>query len=160
MGRATLVLLAVVLASSGCVKRTYDWGRFEDRLYRAYRSPEEWPGFRKELVTIIQRSDRRSRKVPPGICAELGYFYYKEGNDAGAIRYFEREMREWPESAGLMTVLIQHVQQRPEPKEAPDVGAGPSAAHDAVATSSPDVVAEPEGPEDASPDVEPKEAGP
>ena len=52
--------------------------------------------------------------MPPGVYAELGYFYFRQNNDGLASRYFQMEEDLYPESKILMTRLKQAVALRKE----------------------------------------------
>jgi hypothetical protein len=92
-------LLVVMLVSAGCAtdKRTYYWASSKGTFY-----PVE-----AKLERIIERSDASGRKTPPGILAEYGYVYFERGEMESAVYYFEREAREWPESAEFMKKMIE-----------------------------------------------------
>jgi hypothetical protein len=61
----------------------------------------------KELENIIQESQHKNMKVPPGIYAELGYWYLKNNHKKEAIKMFNEESNLYPESRHLMNRLIQ-----------------------------------------------------
>jgi hypothetical protein len=110
------LLLSVLLLGTACAAPTlYYWGSYEDDLYRSYKNPEEEGRFHASLLQIIQKSDQKAQKPPPGICAEYGYALYKDGKLEQAVAYLEREQREWPRSAPLMEKLIANMQRNAEP---------------------------------------------
>lgn len=100
----------LLLASVGCVKPSmYYWGSYEHRLYKSYSNPETAPEFHAELLKILETSERRGKKPPPGIAAEYGFAQYKQGNTAKAIQYFQLEMDTWPESVTMLTVVVENI---------------------------------------------------
>lgn len=109
---ALLLLVAVVMA--GCTPRPtlYDWGEYEDKLHAVYENPAEIPGFHEELKSLIEECEREGRNPPPGIYAEYGYALYLNEETDQAVVYFTRERDTWPESAVLMTVVIDRLQAR------------------------------------------------
>lgn len=103
--RTAPILIALSLLA-GCVGPRYDWGNYEDSLYRHYRNPAEQNQFSTELATTLARAEA-SGKVPPGLYAEYGYQLYEAGRYAEARNYFEKENALWPESRVLMARLIE-----------------------------------------------------
>jgi hypothetical protein len=115
--QSVLLVAVLVLASVGCASddRTYYWSSYQDDLYKAYKSPKgRADDFEETLLRIIEKSDQSGRKTPPGVLAEYGYFLYQRGEFDSAIHYFEREAREWPESAVLMETMIRQAREGSE----------------------------------------------
>lgn len=107
-------MLSVLLGVSGltgCVPPPlYLWGDYEDTLYERYANEdaaEQEARLRETVVAAELKS-----QVPPGIYADYGFMLYRRGDYASAIDYFEKEKRHFPESAALMSKLIDRVQQR------------------------------------------------
>jgi hypothetical protein len=100
-----LGLLSVL--SIGCVSQTglYQWGNYEGRLYKYYKSPTAANAYMTELAEIIDETGDQ-KKVAPGIYAEYGYMLRKAGREKEAIAMFEKEQNAWPESQILMQRLI------------------------------------------------------
>jgi hypothetical protein len=90
-------------------KRLYDWSSYERDAYLLAKSPspENAARFEATLRRIISNADDAGRKPAPGLLAEIGYFFYQRGEFASAMDYFERERATWPESATLMSKMIQ-----------------------------------------------------
>ena len=109
--RALALFAAVLaLASVGCAgdKRTYNWSSYQNDLRNQMSgSPESASKFEATLKRIIERSDSSGHKAPPGLMAEYGFILYQRGEKESAISYFEREAREWPESASFMKRIIE-----------------------------------------------------
>ena len=109
------LVAAVALTSVGCASddRTYYWSSYQHDFYESIPrhvkdDPEkESKPFQATLKRIIEKSDASGRKTPPGLLAEYGYFLLQRGDTESAIQYFEREAREWPESAGFMQHMIE-----------------------------------------------------
>jgi hypothetical protein len=137
MSRSSLlVALLLALCSVGCASGgLYDWGPYEDDLHQLYKSPESAAEFHKDLRLMIDRSRKKGAKIPPGIAAEYGFLEYQAGHTAIAIEYFDLERQTWPESATLMTRLIERIQAEPKeshdaPAEGTDPASAPSSAGD------------------------------
>jgi len=103
-------LLAVF--GSGCApKPLYDWGRYEDSLNDSYVAHNEPQAF-ADLQATINSAQQSGGHIPPGVCAEYGFFLYKRGDREGAVGYFRQEAQLFPESKPLMDTLIAKVQQQ------------------------------------------------
>ncbi len=111
--RASVWILAVWALCAGCAtqKSLYQWGHYEDSLYRMYKHPEKAKEYQEALRLIIQRCEKAGRIVPPGIYAEYGYSLYKEGRFEEAAAFFKKEREAWPESYVLMNTLITNVEK-------------------------------------------------
>ena len=119
----------------GCVASgPYYWGEYENKLYAAYKNPEQVGAFHQQLLSIIQTAPEKGKKIPPGICAEYGYALYLSGETAQAVAYFAQEAREWPESASLMTRLIETVETREAAASSDSSRGSTDASHEDEAT--------------------------
>ena len=108
---ASLMILTLTGVGHTADTPIYDWSSYERDLYRSYVEVEKLKNFEATLQYIIKKSDESGRKPPPGVLAECGYLLYKRGEFDSAIGYFEREAREWPESAVLMNRIIRRAQE-------------------------------------------------
>jgi len=107
------VCLGLVISAgvAGCAPPAlYQWGEYEDSLYRRYVK-EDSAGAEAHLRETIVAAELKSR-VPPGVYADYGFLLYRRGDYVGAIKKFEQEKRAFPESAALMTKLIERIQQQ------------------------------------------------
>ena len=103
--------LVVGAGLAGCAPPAlYQWGEYEDSLYRRYVK-EDIAGAEAYLRETLVAAELKSR-VPPGVYADYGFLLYRRGDYAGAIEKFEREKRAFPESAALMSKLIERIQQQ------------------------------------------------
>lgn len=111
--RTAILFGAVAALAAGCAPQgRFEWGGYEPALYAYYKSPGERALYEKELVKAIERG-RKSGKVAPGLCAELGYIRLENGDIAGAQASFDEEMRLFPESRMFLTGVV----TRMAPKE-------------------------------------------
>ena len=115
---AARCLVALALTGVGCASdsRTYYWSSYQWDSYSGpafgrSRAGPETKKFEATLERIIERSDAAGRRTPPGVLAEYGYLFFKRGEMESAVRYFEREAREWPESAAFMNRMIEQAKQ-------------------------------------------------
>ena len=107
------VCLGLVIGAglTGCAPPAlYQWGEYEDSLYRRYVK-EDIAGAEAYLQETIVAAELKSR-VPPGVYADYGFLLYRRGDYPGAIEKFEQEKRAFPESAALMSRLIERIEQQ------------------------------------------------
>lgn len=103
--KATIFFSLIAFLLSGCVTTKYNWGNYENTLYSYYKNPAEAEEFAENLSKIIVDGEAKGN-VPPGIYAEYGYILFISGKAQEAIKYFEREKENWPESKILMDKMI------------------------------------------------------
>ncbi len=117
-----LIVIAVsfvaVIFFSGCVanKQMYYWGEYSDTLYDAKKTPgyESLAKHKEMLENIVEESQKRNLRLPPGVCAELGYLYALQNNTKKAVQLFQTEKQTYPESTILMDRMIQQTEKRAE----------------------------------------------
>ncbi len=108
-----LLILPIAVTLGGCVTPSlYQWGGYEEALYAGYKDPTKMEGLRLNLEAHIAEMEKSAQKVAPGLYAELGTLYLQAGSSDMAIAMYSRERDTWPESKGLMTVMIQNLERR------------------------------------------------
>lgn len=117
-----LMVLVSLLALSACATRptTFAWSSYEDLIYETYAkpgslSPEEQISRREADFQKLQAS---GKPLHPGFHAQLGYLYSRIGKPAQAIRHFEQEATQFPESKRLMNRFIQRLKHHEERESA------------------------------------------
>jgi hypothetical protein len=104
-----MTVLALAVALAGCSTPLYDWGAYEDSLWRM-QTPEFSPQKEAQVLSAeIDQTLARGRQVPPGKLATLGYFYYRSGDRDAARACFEREKELYPESASFIDGMIRRM---------------------------------------------------
>lgn len=107
-------LPAALLFLGGCTapqgpKPLYNYGTYSQDYY-AYKktlSEESLLKLQAAMEDAIAHADSgRAGRVPPGMYANLGYLYLKQGKPAEALQCFESEKRLYPESAHFMDRMI------------------------------------------------------
>ena len=98
-----LLLFAIAALSAGCVqtaKPMYHWCNYSDSLYTCKKNDgaETLTQHQAVLEKIVAESKEKSMRVPPGVCAELGYVYAAQNRNREAIGLFEQEKQTYPES--------------------------------------------------------------
>jgi len=118
----------VALMASGCAgtNQMYYWGDYSKSLYACSKQPSEETLQKHKVILedIVKESTARNLRVPPGVYAELGYIYFRQNNNAEAIKYFDLEEKTYPESKTFMQRLAQAAKARDEGKneEKPKTG--------------------------------------
>lgn len=101
MSRIHIILFLILSFIVGCATEPlYYWGNYSQTLYKYKKSPKEetLAAHKVCLVNIIEESNKRNKKIPPGVCCEYGYILLKEGRTDQALYYFEMEEKNYPES--------------------------------------------------------------
>jgi hypothetical protein len=107
-----LTVFLVALAMAGCANQSlYSWGNYEQMLYQSYKDPTKTQELKVALEAHIASADQSSQRVPPGIYAELGTLYLQDGATDKAVAMYKREREAWPESKGLMDVMIGNLER-------------------------------------------------
>jgi len=110
--RITRIAAAASLALAGCATNSlYQWGGYEEGLYASYKDATQAEALRLKLEAHIQATEQSGRKVAPGLYAEVGTLYLQAGNRKQAIGWYQRERQAWPESAPLMTTMVQNLER-------------------------------------------------
>jgi len=111
--RVPAFLLLVSLCAFGCSSSSslYEWGDYDQWLYENYKSPESDAKLYEDLTVLITEyesdGDPDAKPLAPGVYAEYGFLLMRRGENARAIRYYEKEKAQWPESALFMDRMIQ-----------------------------------------------------
>jgi hypothetical protein len=114
---AVRVLATALVAALLCAcaqQPLYQWGGYEDLLYRSYKSPEETVKLRTEMESHVLKLQQAGQKVPPGLYSEIATLHMQAGDRASATRYYTLEKQAWPESRGLMEALINNLDKKKE----------------------------------------------
>lgn len=103
MNRIHIILFLILSFIVGCATQEplYYWGNYSQTLYKYKKLPKEenLEAHKACLVKIIEESNKRNKKTPPGVCCEYGYILLKEGKtQQQALYYFEMEEKNYPES--------------------------------------------------------------
>ena len=103
--RTGMVLVIAAVATTACVQRHYEWGGYDEALYRYYKDPAQADSFAEKLSLAIAQGET-SGKIAPGLHAEYGYLLLAQGRSNDAVEQFETEKRHWPEAKVLMDRMI------------------------------------------------------
>ncbi|MDH4944812.1 DUF4810 domain-containing protein [Sulfurimonas sp. C5] len=112
----TFFLIAGIVLLTGCASQPtalYNYDGYSESYY-AYKKEPSKESLEKLIEVIegdISNTDESiSKRVPPGLYAELGYLYLKSNNKEKAITFFEKEKALYPESRKFMNALIRKVE--------------------------------------------------
>lgn len=108
--RGVSALLAWFAITACAPVSLYDWGDYEDSLYLRY-TDQDFGQAESHLHDSLASVNHPSR-VPPGVYADYGFLLYRRGDYTGALEYFEREKKAFPESSALMTKLSERVRSK------------------------------------------------
>jgi len=103
-------LFAGVILLAGCAPTLYYWGDYNESLEERYE--KENPGRAEQLLREQMTEYNSGKLVPPGVYADYGFLLYRRGDTVGAIAFFEKEKKTFPESALLMDRLINRIKQK------------------------------------------------
>lgn len=107
------ILLVIFLSGCSSKKPLYQWGEYEDLIYRMYVKPGEADPATQvvKLSENIQQMHDAGYRAPPGVHAHLGYMQYLQGNIGMAANEFEMEKNLYPESSVFIDRLIKGLGQ-------------------------------------------------
>ncbi|RUO26794.1 DUF4810 domain-containing protein [Aliidiomarina minuta] len=125
------ILLGFVLASlSACATQPSQgmyWDRYEDTLYNLERDGDSRAQERHlaTLRRIVDTSENRGWRVPPGVYLELAVMEQELGNLSAYADYVNRERVLYPESRPFIERWFADVRPpEPEPTDEPEVSEG------------------------------------
>lgn len=111
--RISIIFALCCIALAGCkAKPTYYWGDYEGSLSATFKDPNALESVIADYEYTISEGERPSKKVPPGIYAELGTAYFQMNNLEKAETYYKKELATWPQSRGLMESMISNIQRQ------------------------------------------------
>lgn len=113
MKKIILVCLFVLgFIFTGCAnqpKPLYNYGNYNESYYSYKKelNSESMLIMQKSIEEAIKNATQSSSgRVPPGMYANLGYIYLKNGKSSEAIVNFEKEKLIYPEAAHFMDRII------------------------------------------------------
>ncbi len=121
--RLAMVLSFAALASACAPTGLYHWDHYNQSLNASYITHDQTES-RTALEAAITSAQKEGRRVPPGVCAELGFLIYKGGQGEQAIEYFQKEAQLYPESKPLMDKLTAKVREQAPAEAQPPAGGG------------------------------------
>lgn len=106
-----VIVLVLLLLISACSKpnQLYNYGDYSDSYYEHKKkvTPETELALIESIENVIDGTDKSiSKRVPPGMFANLGYLHLQKGDSQKAIDLFRKEKSTYPESSHFMESLI------------------------------------------------------
>jgi hypothetical protein len=103
--RRLAILALAALPAGGCAADR--WPDYDASLYRRLKenSAASVQDHLALLKQIIDRSEARGERPPPGVYAEYGYGLAAAGNLEGGLVFLDRETASYPESQTFVVVL-------------------------------------------------------
>lgn len=103
---SALAVVAAALSLSACATPSrFDFGSYDSSLFLYSKRPEQIAAFEHSLEQAIARG-RATGRLAPGLQAELGYCYLKDGRKDAAVAQFKGEMADFPESRPFLSKII------------------------------------------------------
>jgi len=92
---------SLLLLGTACSKNIYHWGQYENSIYRMHKKTADYNN-QAEIEILVREIEKTLTKgllVPPGLYMHVGYLVSLEGDKEEALKYFELEKVNFPESA-------------------------------------------------------------
>jgi len=82
-------------------KTIYYWSEYSESLYKYKKTTSDTTRvqFKKTLADIINNAAKKNKKIPPGVCAEYGFFLMQDGKQTEGLQFMDKEMALYPESS-------------------------------------------------------------
>jgi hypothetical protein len=112
IGFIAIIVGSIISGCSSQPKPLYIYGDYSDSYYNFKKnvSQESALKLQKSIEYAIANSElSRSKRVAPGMYANLGYLYLKKGDTDKAIENFKKEKITYPESTHFMDRMIQKI---------------------------------------------------
>ena len=103
------LIIVGFLFSCAAPKPLYNWGDYENLSYKAVKSNEDADiqNLMLALNTISKNTTTAtSGRVPPGVCADYGYFLMKKGKVEEGKKWMIKEKELYPESAVFIDRIL------------------------------------------------------
>jgi hypothetical protein len=97
--------LAIFFIGCQPAKATFYWGDYSSTLYNMKKNPDDktLELHKKEILNVIETSNKQKQQIPPGVFAEYGYILLKAGDEPGGMEYLDKELKLYPESQVFIT---------------------------------------------------------
>jgi len=104
----TIVLCLLLAGCSNISPGGYYWGKYSYTYHDLLKNPSDSTraAHEKTLRDIIEKSEAKNLRTPPGIHAELGHLLTKAGKANEAQSQYQAEKRLYPESEIFLQRLL------------------------------------------------------
>ena len=106
-------IISFLVVGCGGPKPLYVYNDYNDKYYAFKKNldQESMLELQKSIEESIANADEsQSGRVAPGMYANLGYIYLKQGNAKKALENFKKEKATYPEAAHFMDRMIKKVE--------------------------------------------------
>lgn len=110
--RALIAIACSALVVGCAAPGLYNWGGYDQALYAGYKDVAKMEELRVKLEAHVTAMEAAKQKVAPGLYAEIGTLHLQAGSTLKAIGYYRQERGAWPESAQLMSALINNLERQ------------------------------------------------
>lgn len=110
-----IVFFTAFLSLCSCSSsRLYNWGSYEDTIYKMYMEPGNaaLPDEIQQLEAQIERTEASDSRVPPGLHAHLALLYISQGDYPTAKVHLVAEKTKFPESKHFIDGMIARMEKQ------------------------------------------------
>ncbi len=108
----SLFMMGFLISGCSTKKPMYEYANYSETYYQLKQNGDAQSNanWKSSLEEVIEKSNARAIRVPPGIYANLGYLYLKVNDTEKAISFFKAEKDLYPEASVFMDNLIKKAQ--------------------------------------------------
>lgn len=101
----------IFLISCGYRTHIYYWGNYSASQYELKENPgkDSFLNHKSTLEKIFRKSKQKDKKVAPGLYCEYAQMLVIEGKKDQAKKYFNLELKTYPESRTFVENLMQQI---------------------------------------------------
>lgn len=103
------ISIGLLVSSCTTTKPLYYWGDYENQAYKVVKSNEQQDiqSLMASYTEIANGTAKGSSgKVPPGVCADLGFFLMRQGKVEEGKKWLLREKETYPESSVFIDRIL------------------------------------------------------
>lgn len=108
-----LMCLLLATSCSTSQKSLYSWGDYQNESYDYLKNgtDKSLDDLLKAYEEIVTNQKGTRQTVPPGICADYGYFLVMKGQKEKGLEMMKKEIALYPESSVFMTRIINKLEK-------------------------------------------------
>lgn len=104
-----VICIGLFISSCTTTKPLYYWGDYENLAYKVVKGNEQQDvqNLMASYNDIVNgKSKGTSGKIPPGVCADLGFFLMRQGKVEEGKKWLVREKEIYPESSVFVDRIL------------------------------------------------------
>lgn len=108
-----IVMILILSSCASNKKSLYSWGNYDAVSYN-YIKDETDKSLNSLLETynnLMENQKGLRKAIPPGMCADYGYFLYKKGEKTKALEMLKKEVQLYPESGTFVNRIIKKIEE-------------------------------------------------